>query len=197
MSAIGIARIAKRRCPRCGVTYASTRQNFVTRVSTRTGKRSFRHCKACSRKEQAALRADPVFYARKLDYERGIRMNLTDAERELRNRKQQERRDRKRARDRRRNRAYRQKKKVTAPLVGPFGERLPAEQFTDWLCEKFAGWSTSDMAVRLGMDPSSAARLRSGKQETVSLPLVDRALTNADCSYLLAIWYPLDEAPTQ
>lgn len=81
-----------------------------------------------------------------------------------------------------------------APRGSHFGEQLDAAPLSAWLRHEFHGWGYTDVARQLGEDDRQMRRLLLGEQRYISLHVADRICVKADCTHMLAVLYPMEQA---
>jgi len=83
---------------------------------------------------------------------------------------------------------------VPLPRGNHSGCQLPTEPLREWLLSAFKGWLITEIADYVGVDDSHLGKIISGKQQLVSEYVADKIFVGADCTYMLALLYPVEEA---
>lgn len=190
----------RKRCPACGVVYDLRARYFTYATDPETGKRLWKSCRRCDRKRQAAMRArakaDPERAARRREqhreWQRAARVRdpqkSREAVRRWRARLKEEDPDRyvelliipRRFRaGENRNLSRATRTKYDRYRKPSHVEAVPPEPLVAWICARFDGWQSHEIAAIAGDAVSERwlFKLLHGNPASLELDAVDRFLT--------------------
>jgi hypothetical protein len=190
-------------CRDCGETFAADRRNFYVKGYVNGNPRRpiyDSYCRPCrrarSRRWVEAQYADPVKAERLREYHRRKRAEYRRANPEREHAYNAAKWQALKADDEA-HAALIDKRRADAEALrrdrASRGPLLDARPLAEWLAYEFAGWSTNDVAVWLGVDATTVHRLMIGHTKRVSLTFADAVFIAADCPHLLNLLYPPED----